>query len=87
MKTAVQALFSELEELHPNLFNVNTTEGKEFINHFHKYLAMEKEQIIKAYGEGFTEGCRYTTGFEQTLWEDDEAYYNETYKPESNETL
>jgi hydroxymethylpyrimidine pyrophosphatase-like HAD family hydrolase len=49
MKTAVQALFSELEELHPNLFNVNTTEGKEFINHFHKFLSMEKEQIVKAY--------------------------------------
>jgi hypothetical protein len=49
MKTAVQAVFSELEELHPNLFNVNTTEGKQFINHFHKFLSMEKEQIVKAY--------------------------------------
>jgi hypothetical protein len=49
MKTAVQAVFSDLEELHPNLFNVNTTEGKEFINHFHKFLSMEKEQIVKAY--------------------------------------
>jgi hypothetical protein len=48
MKTALQQAFSDLEELHPNLFNVYTTEGKEFINHFHKYLAMEKEQIIKA---------------------------------------
>jgi hypothetical protein len=46
MKTAVQQVFSELEELHPNLFNVYTTEGKEFINHFHKYLAMEREQMI-----------------------------------------
>jgi hypothetical protein len=41
---------------------------------------VEKQQIIDAYGEGFTEGCRYTTGFEQTLWEDDEDYYNQTYK-------
>ena len=49
MKTALQAVFSELEELHPNLFNVNTTEGKQFINHFHKFLEMEKEQIVKAY--------------------------------------
>jgi hypothetical protein len=41
---------------------------------------MEKEQIIEAFKEGFTEGCRYTTGFEQTLWEYEEDYYNETYK-------
>jgi hypothetical protein len=87
MMTAVQAVFSDLQEMHPQLFNVYTTEGKEFINHFHKYLAIEKEQIIKAYGEGFTEGCRYTTGFEQTLWADDEHYYNETFKPDSNEEL
>ncbi len=46
MKTAIQEVFSDLEKLHPNLFNVYTTEGKEFINHFHKYLAIEKEQII-----------------------------------------
>ena len=44
--------------------------------------AMEKEQIMDAFNEGFTEGCRYTTGFEQTLWEDDEQYYNETFKSE-----
>ena len=42
MKTAVQKVFSDLEKLHPQLFNVYTTEGKEFINHFHKYLKMEK---------------------------------------------
>ena len=47
MKTAVQQVFSELEELHPNLFNINTTEGKEFVHHFHKYIAMEKEQMIE----------------------------------------
>ena len=46
MKTALQEVFSDLEKLHPNLFNVYTTEGKEFINHFHKYLAMEREQMI-----------------------------------------
>ena len=45
MKTAVQEVFSDLEKLHPQLFNVYTTEGKEFINHFHKYLELEKEQI------------------------------------------
>lgn len=85
MKTAVQAVFAELEELHPNLFNVYTTEGKKFVHHFHKYIAMEREQIIDSFNEGFTEGCRYTTGFEQTLWQDEDDYYNKTYnKDESN---
>jgi hypothetical protein len=41
---------------------------------------MEKEQIIDAQENGFTDGCRYTTGFEQTLWHDGEQYYNETFK-------
>jgi len=66
MKTAVQEVFSDLEKLHPNLFNVYTTEGKFFINHFHKYLEMEKQQIIKAY-----ESLEHRHG---------ENYYNETYK-------
>jgi hypothetical protein len=80
--TAVQQVFSELLALHPQLFNINSVEGREFVHHFHNFLAVEKQQIIDAYGEGFTEGCRYTTGFEQTLWEDDEDYYNQTYKSE-----
>ena len=43
---------------------------------------MFEEQIMDAFNEGFDEGCRYTTGFEQMLWEDDEQYYNETFKSE-----
>ena len=70
MKTAVQEVFSDLEKLHPQLFNVYTTEGKEFINHFHNYLAVEKEQMRKA-------SCPYIGG-----WEDEEFeyWYNETFK-------
>ena len=45
-----------------------------------KAKEMEKEQIIEAQENGFTDGCRYTTEFEQTLWHDGEQYYNETYK-------
>ena len=70
MKTAVQEVFSDLEKLHPQLFNVYTTEGKEFINHFHKYLAVEKEQIKNAYSFGIQD--EYVIGSEQ--------YYNETFK-------
>ena len=76
MRTAIQQVFSDLEEMHPNLFNVYTTEGKEFINHFHKYLAVEKEQIIKAYEYTAIGTSNYG-----------EQYYNKTYKPETNETL
>jgi hypothetical protein len=80
MKTAVQQVFSELEELHPQLFNVYTTEGKEFINHFHKYLAIEKEQMALCYKVGVIDG-------NNGVMFNFDKYYNETYKPESNETL
>ena len=70
MKTAVQAVFAELEELHPNLFNVYTTEGKEFVHHFHKYIAMEKEQIKEAWLNSLTKGDFNSA----------EQYYNETFK-------
>jgi hypothetical protein len=70
MKTAVQEVFSDLEKLHPNLFNVYTTEGKQFVNHFHKYLEMEKQQMRDA-------SCPYVGGWEEGEFE---YWYNETYK-------
>lgn len=45
--TAVQQVFSDLLALHPQLFNIYSVEGREFVNHFHKYLDVEKEQMIK----------------------------------------
>jgi hypothetical protein len=70
-QTAVQEVFSELENLHPHLFNIYSAEGREFVNHFHKYLKIEKEQIINAYDKGeFNQGCN----------DEAEQYYNETYK-------
>ena len=70
MKTALQEVFSDLEKLHPNLFNVYTTEGKQFVKHFHKYLEMEKQQMRDA-------SCPYVGG-----WEDDEFeyWYDEQFK-------
>jgi hypothetical protein len=70
-QTAVQQVFSELEELHPNLFNVYTTEGKEFVHHFHKYISMEREQIVKAYTD--------TLEFTPENISKGEQYYNENY--------
>ncbi len=76
MKTALQQVFSDLEELHPNLLNVYTTEGKEFINHFHKYLELEKQQIIDAFGIGCQVESTRLIGYQDMA----EQYYNETFK-------
>ena len=77
MKTAVQEVFSDLEKLHPQLFNVYTTEGKEFINHFHKYLELEKEQIIEAHGNKLKRS-RDEGNYE--YWFSGEDYYNKAFK-------
>ena len=73
MKTALQEVFSDLEKLHPQLFNVYTTEGKFFINHFHKYLKIEKQQIVDAWFGGYLNG-----EIKNKLASED--YYNETFK-------
>ena len=60
---------------------------KEFNEIFEKAKEMEKDQIIEACNEWFTEGCRYATGFEQTLWQDEEDYYNQTFNNESKTNI
>ena len=68
--TALQQVFSDLIELHPQFFNLSP-EGKNFVHHFHKYLEVEREQIVKAYDKGeFNSGCNETA----------EQYYVKTYK-------
>ena len=61
---------------------IKSSSTNDFIKANADALQMEKEQIIEAQENGFTDGCRYTTGFEQTLWHDGEQYYNETFKSE-----
>jgi len=73
--TAVQQVFSELLALHPQLFNINSVEGREFVHHFHNFLAVEKQQIVDAYWASYKEG-QYSG--DKTA----EEYYNETYKSE-----
>jgi hypothetical protein len=70
--TAVQQVFSELLALHPQLFNINSVEGREFVHHFHNFLAVEKEQIKNAWLNSLTKGD-YNSADE---------YYNQTYKSE-----
>jgi hypothetical protein len=63
-ETAVEWLLKRFED--GDMYNV---EDVQFIKH--QALAMEKEQIIKAYDKGeFNQGCNG----------DAEQYYNETYE-------
>jgi hypothetical protein len=52
MKTAIQELFSKLKIEHPNLFNTNTIEGRQFINDYYQFFEMEKQQIEDAFNAG-----------------------------------
>lgn len=70
----MQELFSQLEIEHPNLFNTNTLEGRQFVNDYYKFIQIEKEQMRTA-------SCPYIGG-----WEDDEFeyWYNEKFKIEKH---
>ena len=70
--TAVQQVFSDLEKLQPHLFNMHSVEGREFVNHFHNFLAVEKEQIKNAWLNSLTKGDFNSA----------DEYYNQTYKSE-----
>ena len=65
----MQEMFSQLEIEQPQLFNINTSEGKAFVNSYFKYIEMEKQQIIDAYDVKWVETIKNGT-----------AYYNETFK-------
>ena len=78
-QTAVQQVFSDLQELYPGLFNIYSEDGRNFINHFHKFLAIEKQQIINAFNEGEINSVDYFNPENITI-EEAEQYYNETFK-------
>ena len=84
-KTAVQEVFSELEKLHPQLFNVYTQEGRDFLNHFHKFLELEKQQIINAHGDKqklkSNPGSLVTYGY----WYKGEDYYNDNFNKKEDD--
>ena len=48
----MQAMFTRLEQLHPDLFNLKTQEGRDFVNEFHAFIEQEKEQVINAFNMG-----------------------------------
>ena len=75
MKTALQQAFSRLEELHPDLFDMHSQRGRTFVNEFHQFLEMEKEQIIDTWNNAIN-------AVEKDKWESFEQYYKETFKSE-----
>lgn len=52
MKTAMQEMFSKLEIDHPELFNINTQDGRNFVNAYEVYLRIEELQIKTAFENG-----------------------------------
>ena len=81
MKTALQEAFSLLEELHPNLFDIHTEKGRTFVNTFHKFLDLEKEQIIKSHKDAYL-----ICGFEHSAEDCSNEYYFETYENQRSNT-
>jgi hypothetical protein len=73
MKTAMQEMFSQLEIDQPQLFNINTSEGKAFVNDYHRFIELEKQQIIDT--------CDNAQRIDfYAKYYDAEQYYNETFK-------
>jgi hypothetical protein len=68
-QTAIQQVFSELQELQPGLFNIYSEDGRNFINHFHKFLAIEEQQIKDAWEDGHDSFSTRNA----------ELYFNETF--------
>jgi hypothetical protein len=59
---------TELRELHPEFFDVHSDKGRQFLNNFHKYIAIEKQEIINAFINGAEE-------YPLIEWSNGEEYY------------
>jgi hypothetical protein len=78
MKTAMQLMY---DELMANEYTIPL----EIIVKCKMLLAMELKQITKAFSEGEKYEYHYLKNSSPKI--NSYQYYNETYKPESNETL
>jgi hypothetical protein len=77
-KTAIQEMMNELNELHPNLLNVQTKGGREFVQTCHKYLAKEKQNIIDAVNNTI-QNIKLDEDKNGFIAQNGEGYFNETY--------
>lgn len=74
--TALNQVMRDIEQYYPNLFDLNTAQGKEFVSRFYKYLEVEKEQIIDALFFGIhLENNKIDSPLTRA-----EQYYTETYE-------
>jgi hypothetical protein len=71
MKTPMQELFSKLEIEHPNLFNVYSQEGRDFINGYIKFIELEKENIIFSYNKGCIDGLKNETKLGKEFYQEE----------------
>jgi hypothetical protein len=78
MKTAMQELFSQLETEYPKLFNINTLEGRKFINDYYKFIELEKQQIKECWEKAQDEQRKEFSSIYCSISAD--KYYNETFK-------
>jgi hypothetical protein len=77
-KTAIQQMMNELNEVSPNLLNVQTKGGREFVQTCHKYLSIEKQNIIDAVNNTIKniKLDEDKTGF---ISQNGEGYFTKTY--------
>lgn len=75
--TALQQAMRIVEKYAPQLFDTYNANGRNFIDEMTPILAVEREQIVKAYWAG----TEYWDNGEKSA----EQYFNETYKKQSNE--
>ena len=80
-KTAVQQLFSMLQEDQPELFNVHTAKGKEFVNRYHPILEIERKQIEDSY---ISRCMNFICSETKNNCSCGIDYYNKTFKSEKN---
>jgi hypothetical protein len=77
MKTAIEQLISEFEELKKTkLYYINFKAFDDCINLAYAKLELEKQQITKAFDDGFKDNSR----FENPNYRDSEQYYEQTFK-------
>jgi hypothetical protein len=82
MKTPIQQLMTELNEVYPNLLSVHTNGGREFVKTCYKYLAVEKEHLIKAVDKTIA-GIKLDEDKSGFIAQNGEGYFKENY--ESND--
>jgi hypothetical protein len=77
MKTAIEQLISEFEELKKTkLYGTSFKALEDCINLSYAKLELEKQQITKGFDDGFKDNSRY----QNPNYRDSKQYYEQTFK-------